>query len=64
MVRNQTHIPIFLINNVIIVFLNENQVVKLGDFGLSKALGAASFANTYVGVSLKHWALALHIDHQ
>lgn len=31
------------------IFLDENQVIKLGDFGLSKALGAASFANTYVG---------------
>ncbi|KAF8529391.1 kinase-like domain-containing protein [Gautieria morchelliformis] len=31
------------------VFLDANQVIKLGDFGLSKALGAASFANTYVG---------------
>lgn len=34
------------------VFLDENNVVKLGDFGLSKALAQASFANTYVGVSL------------
>ena len=25
-------------------------MVKLGDFGLSKALAQASFANTYVGV--------------
>ena len=32
------------------VFLDENNVVKLGDFGLSKALAQASFANTYVGV--------------
>ncbi|TFY66155.1 hypothetical protein EVG20_g4935 [Dentipellis fragilis] len=31
------------------VFLDENNTVKLGDFGLSKALGQASFANTYVG---------------
>ncbi|GJJ13098.1 hypothetical protein Clacol_007348 [Clathrus columnatus] len=31
------------------VFLGENQIIKLGDFGLSKALGTASFANTYVG---------------
>ncbi|KAJ7066596.1 kinase-like protein [Mycena amicta] len=31
------------------VFLDENNTVKLGDFGLSKALSAASFANTYVG---------------
>lgn len=34
------------------MFLDGNQVIKLGDFGLSKALGAASFANTYVGVRL------------
>jgi hypothetical protein len=34
------------------VFLDENQMIKLGDFGLSKALGAAGFANTYVGVRL------------
>jgi hypothetical protein len=33
-----------------IVFLDENNRVKLGDFGLSKALAQASFANTYVGV--------------
>ncbi|KDR84684.1 hypothetical protein GALMADRAFT_111919 [Galerina marginata CBS 339.88] len=31
------------------VFLDENNSVKLGDFGLSKALAQASFANTYVG---------------
>ena len=34
-----------------IVFLDENNKVKLGDFGLSKALSQASFAQTYVGVS-------------
>lgn len=33
------------------VFLDEAYTVKLGDFGLSKALAQASFANTYVGVS-------------
>jgi hypothetical protein len=32
------------------VFLDEDNNVKLGDFGLSKALNQASFANTYVGV--------------
>lgn len=32
------------------VFLDEaRENIKLGDFGLSKALGAATFANTYVG---------------
>ncbi|THH18650.1 hypothetical protein EW146_g2366 [Bondarzewia mesenterica] len=31
------------------VFLDENNTAKLGDFGLSKALAQASFANTYVG---------------
>ncbi|KAF8890545.1 kinase-like domain-containing protein [Gymnopilus junonius] len=31
------------------VFLDDNNSVKLGDFGLSKALAQASFANTYVG---------------
>ncbi|KAG7444257.1 kinase-like protein [Guyanagaster necrorhizus] len=31
------------------VFLDESGAVKLGDFGLSKALAQASFANTYVG---------------
>ncbi|TEB21539.1 kinase-like protein [Coprinellus micaceus] len=31
------------------VFLDEAHNVKLGDFGLSKALAQASFANTYVG---------------
>ncbi|KAF8547288.1 kinase-like protein [Imleria badia] len=31
------------------VFLDDNNSVKLGDFGLSKALPQASFASTYVG---------------
>ncbi|KAH8119449.1 Pkinase-domain-containing protein [Phellopilus nigrolimitatus] len=31
------------------VFLSGGNMVKLGDFGLSKALGQTSFANTYVG---------------
>ncbi|KLO19564.1 kinase-like protein [Schizopora paradoxa] len=31
------------------VFLSGSNTVKLGDFGLSKALGQTSFANTYVG---------------
>ncbi|PBK97889.1 kinase-like protein [Armillaria gallica] len=31
------------------VFLDESGAVKLGDFGLSKALAHTSFANTYVG---------------
>jgi NIMA (never in mitosis gene a)-related kinase 2 len=35
-----------------LVFLDESNNVKLGDFGLSKALPHASFANTYVGVGL------------
>lgn len=34
----------------VLVFLDEANNVKLGDFGLSKALPHASFANTYVGV--------------
>lgn len=34
-----------------LVFLDENNIVKLGDFGLSKALAQTTFANTYVGVS-------------
>lgn len=38
--------------HVNIVFLDENNTVKLGDFGLSKQLAQASFANTYVGVRL------------
>jgi len=32
------------------VFLDESNTVKLGDFGLSKALVQTGFANTYVGV--------------
>lgn len=32
------------------MFLDENNSVKLGDFGLSKVLTQASLANTYVGV--------------
>jgi len=34
----------------VLVFLDDNNSVKLGDFGLSKALPQASFASTYVGV--------------
>ena len=33
-----------------VVFLDNNNCVKLGDFGLSKAVAQASFANTYLGV--------------
>ena len=47
--RNLIHLPLDIHN--IIVFLNAQNTVKLGDFGLSKALAQASFANTYVGVS-------------
>lgn len=31
------------------IFLGEDQVVKLGDFGLSKLIGGMDFASTYVG---------------
>ena len=31
------------------MFLNGSNIVKLGDFGLSKVIGKAGFANTYVG---------------
>ncbi|KAF9260853.1 kinase-like protein [Marasmius fiardii PR-910] len=31
------------------IFLDEHNIVKLGDFGLSKALPHTTFANTYVG---------------
>jgi serine/threonine protein kinase len=35
---------------MVLVFLDEQDNIKLGDFGLSKALlDQASFANTYVG---------------
>jgi len=34
------------------VFLSADKSVKLGDFGLAKQIAAASFANTYVGVSV------------
>ena len=42
-----------------LVFLDESNNVKLGDFGLSKALNQASFANTYVGVRRRAVPLAL-----
>lgn len=32
------------------VFLDHDGIVKLGDFGLSKAMEMAAFTNTYVGV--------------
>ena len=32
------------------MFLDENNSIKLGDFGLSKVLTQASLASTYVGV--------------
>jgi serine/threonine protein kinase len=41
------------------VFLDEANTVKLGDFGLSKALAQTSFANTYVGVYLPSLSLAI-----
>lgn len=45
-----------------VVFLDESNMVKLGDFGLSKALAQASFANTYVGVCcfLSNLLVSLH----
>ena len=37
------------------MFLDENNSVKLGDFGLSKVLTQASLANTYVGVCTSYF---------
>jgi NIMA (never in mitosis gene a)-related kinase len=34
------------------VFLSTENDIKLGDFGLSKAIAATTFASTYVGVSI------------
>lgn len=34
------------------VFLSTENDIKLGDFGLSKAIAATTFASTYVGVSV------------
>ena len=51
MVRPNSNGTFHDIQEQIIVFLDSNNTVKLGDFGLSKALAHASFANTYVGVS-------------
>jgi len=45
------------------VFLDESNKVKLGDFGLSKALAQASFANTYVGVCLLNQTWFNHFSH-
>ena len=42
-----------------LVFLDDNNTVKLGDFGLSKQLAQASFANTYVGVSVAVHSLVI-----
>ena len=38
------------------VFLDKDGVLKLGDFGLSKAMSNAAFTNTYVGVSTRREA--------
>ena len=40
----------FATNSPTLVFLDESNIVKLGDFGLSKVLTQASLASTYVGV--------------
>lgn len=44
------------------VFLDENNVVKLGDFGLSKALSQSSFANTYVGVRVSPFKFSFSLN--
>ena len=36
----------------VIVFIDNNGNIKLGDFGLSKATQIGEFAKTYVGVSV------------
>ena len=48
--RSRSHVAGPSIRRSSLVFLDDNNSVKLGDFGLSKALPQASFANTYVGV--------------
>ena len=40
-----------LLRAFLLVFLDEYDNIKLGDFGLSKNLAAGSFTQTYVGVS-------------
>ena len=42
------------------VFLNENDTIKLDDFGLSKALTQPSFASTYVGVCCCQGLISLY----
>ena len=32
------------------MFLDKDNIIKLGDFGLSKAMASAAFTSTYVGV--------------
>jgi hypothetical protein len=44
------HLSLFVNSSGDVVFLDESNSVKLGDFGLSKVLTQASLANTYVGV--------------
>ena len=39
-------------NQFALVFISKGNLIKLGDFGLSKALPQASFAQTYVGVRI------------
>lgn len=46
------------------VFLNHFGLVKLGDFGLSKAMEMAAFTNTYVGVSPIAYVIKIYIQSQ
>ena len=51
-------LPTLLVKHLVsVVFLDENNSVKLGDFGLSKVLTQASLANTYVGVCSSSFSL-------
>ena len=45
-----------------LAFLDDNNSVKLGDFGLSKALPQASFANTYVGARVIAFPCRLQLN--
>lgn len=55
-------LPLISTDPIRSVFLDEANSVKLDDFGLSKALAQARFANGYIGVRLYHRICLMGVD--